>query len=100
MSRIKIILTRSNRKNKKYRAHFPEQRKTIHFGDSRYQDYTIHKNPGRKARYISRHKKREDWKNFYSAGFWSYHLLWNKRTITDSIKDIEKNFNLDIVNNI
>ena len=99
MNKLIVILTKSNRKNKKFRVYFPDRRKTIHFGDSRYSDYTIHHNPGRKSQYIARHRKRENWNDFYTAGFWSYHLLWNKRTIDDSIKDIESNYNLDIINN-
>jgi len=97
MNKIKVILTKSARKNKKYRIYFPIQRRTVHFGDSRYSDYTIHHNPGRKSKYIARHRKRERWDDEYTAGFWAYHLLWNQKTIEKSIKDIESNFNLDII---
>ena len=33
--------------------------KKIHFGDSRYSDYTKHKDPERKKAYLSRQKKRQ-----------------------------------------
>lgn len=93
---MKVILTKSTRKNKKFRAFFPEKRKTVHFGDSRYDDYTMHKTPGRKASYLARHKNRENWQNPFSAGFWSRWLLWNKHTKKISIDDIERRFDLEI----
>ena len=37
--------------------------KTISFGDAKYSDYTINKDPKRKENYINRHKKNEDWNN-------------------------------------
>lgn len=70
--------------------------KTIKFGDSNYQDYTIHKDPLRKKLYDSRHKKNENWSDPYTAGFWAKQLLWNKPTLQESIKDIENRFNITI----
>ena len=72
--------------------------KTIHFGQKGASDFTINKNPNRKANYIARHKKREDWtkSGIKTAGFWSKHLLWNLPTLQSSIKDTENKFNVDI----
>ena len=72
--------------------------KTIHFGQKGASDFTINKNPNRKANYIARHKKREDWTRagIKTAGFWSKHLLWNLPTLQSSIKDTENKFNVDI----
>ena len=69
-----------------------------HFGDNRYEDYTMHGDDKRKASYLARHWK-ENWskKGIHSSGFWSRWLLWNKSTIKSSIKDIEKRFNVKIV---
>lgn len=68
--------------------------KKIHFGSSDYQDFTIHKDPERKQRYINRHQKRENWgkSGINTAGFWSRWLLWNKPTIKESYDDIKKRF--------
>lgn len=88
------ILEKSTRKNKKYMITTPYGK--IHFGDSRYQDYTMHRNDERKQNYIQRHKAREDWTDITTAGFWSYWLLWNRPTLSESIKDIEKTFNIKI----
>ena len=63
--------------------------RTIHVGASGYADYTIHKGPKRKARYLARHKN-ENWNDPESAGFWARWVLWNKPTLAESIKDISK----------
>lgn len=73
--------------------------KTIHFGDSTMEDYTIHKDSQRQKNYVSRHHKRENWtkSGIQTAGFWSYWLLWNKPSLKASIRDIEKRFKIKIV---
>ena len=70
----------------------------VHFGDDRYQNYTMHKNEGRKRLYIIRHQKNEDWNDITSPGFWSEHLLWSMLTLSQSIRDTEKRFGIKIVN--
>ena len=67
--------------------------KTVHFGASGYSDYTIHKDPERKQRYINRHKKNEDWDDPMTSGTLALYILWNKPTIKESIKDYKKKFN-------
>ncbi len=68
--------------------------KHIYFGAVGYSDFTIHKDPDRKQRYINRHEKNENWTKscIDSAGFWSRWLLWNKPTIKASYQDIKKRF--------
>lgn len=95
---IEVLIRRSNRKNKKYMAIIEQNKsiKTIHFGQKDASDYTIHKDKQRRERYIKRHQKREDWTDIYTAGFWSRWLLWNKPTIKESKRFIEKKFNIII----
>ena len=66
--------------------------KKIYFGSSNMSDYTLHKDPLRKNRYIQRHQKREDWNNKDTAGFWSRWYLWNLPTKEASYADIKKRF--------
>jgi len=68
--------------------------KHIYFGAVGYSDFTIHKDPDRKQRYINRHEKNENWtkSGINSAGFWSRWLLWNKPSIKASYEDITKRF--------
>ena len=68
------------------------------FGDSRYQDYTIHKDSDRKTNYLSRHKTNENWgvTGIKSAGFYSRWILWNKTNLDNSIRDVNQRFNINI----
>ena len=95
---MKIILSNSNRPAKRYMVQIND--KLIHFGSSQHSNFTIHRDEKRKQNYISRHKSNENWNDILTAGFWAKHLLWNKPTIRDSIKDIEHNFGVKIVSKI
>lgn len=91
-----VSFGKSTREGKKYMVVLDHDghKKTIHFGSSPYEDYTIHHDEMRKKRYIQRHQDREDWTNPLTAGFWSRWVLWNKRTIASSMKDIRDRFSL------
>lgn len=91
-------LQRSKRKNKKYVIIMDDNMKH-HFGDNRYDDFTIHKDIERKNRYLKRTANQPQ-DNIHSPAFWSLNLLWNKNTIKDSIKDVEKKYNIKIINRI
>jgi hypothetical protein len=92
-----IDLYKSKRKDKKWMV--VVDNKKIHFGAKGYSDYTKHKDPDRKKRYIARHKARENWKKsgIKTAGFWSRWLLWGEPTLRDSINEIERKFNVKII---
>jgi len=92
---MKVYLSKPTRKYKKYSVLIGH--KKINFGDDRYEDYTQHGDPKRKALYIQRHKKNEDWNNPLTAGWWSRYLLWEKPTITEAIKDIKKRFGIIVL---
>ena len=91
------ILSTSPQKGKKYQVIFPNGDK-VNFGARGYQDYTMHHDETRKTSYIARHRPQENWtaSGIKTAGFWSLWLLWNKKTIDASIKDIEKRFGVTI----
>ena len=57
---MNIEISKSNKSEKKLKAVI-DGKKTIHFGQAGASDYTKHKDPGRKERYIERHQKRENW---------------------------------------
>ena len=89
-----VVLKKSSNPEKKYDA-FVEGKK-VSFGASGYSDFTQHKDPERKKSYIARHKPNQNWNDLKTAGAWSKNLLWNKATITESIKDMENKFNIKI----
>ena len=70
--------------------------KHIYFGAVGYSDFTIHKDPERKNRYILRHQKNEakfwDKSGLDTPSFWARFLLWHKPSIKASYEDIKKRF--------
>ena len=101
MTKTTAYLRKSTRSDKKYMVTVIKPngtKKTVHFGQDGYSDYTKHKDKDRMKRYESRHKPRENWtkSGIDTAGFWSKWILWNKPTITESIKSTETKFNITI----
>jgi hypothetical protein len=82
--------------NSRYTAIFSYHGKSkkVNFGDRRYDNYTIHKNDERKRLYLLRHSKNEDWNNPMSAGSLSRFMLWNKKTLNESIEDYKRRFKI------
>ena len=93
-----VSIGKSTRANKKMVAIFYDEAKkkikTTHFGASGYEDYTTHGEMQRKMNYIARHKDREDWNDYMSSGSLSRWILWNKPTLSESIKDYMNRFRL------
>ena len=88
-------LQKSNKPGKKFMV--SHDGKTVHFGAKGMSDYTIHKDHDRMIRYNKRHAKNENWSDLSTPGAWAKNLLWNKTTIRDSIRDIQKRFDVRIV---
>jgi hypothetical protein len=86
-----MYLVDSPIKNKKWRAIFKNGTHTD-FGAIGYQDFTDHKDPERKNRYLKRHAKNENWNDPYSAGALSRWILWNKSTIEESLQHYKRIF--------
>ena len=100
---MNYYLYNSTNPNKKYMVKFWNEytgrKNTIHFGNFAYDDYTITNNDERKRLYKLRHAG--DMINDLSyAGAWSMHVLWNKKTLEESIKDMEKRFKITIINHM
>ncbi len=94
---MEYILSKSTKNGKKFMVQ--TKGKTIHFGATPYLDFTTHKDEERKIRYLLRHQGlNENWTadGTLTPGFWSRWLLWNKPTMSQSIKDIQKRFGLKI----
>ena len=72
-----------------------DNKKKIHFGAKMYEDYTTHKNDTRKKSYLSRHKH-DNYTNPNYASFYATNLLWNKPTLTESIRDTNNKYNINI----
>ena len=88
---MEVIIRKSTKKDKKFDA-IVDGKKTVSFGAAGMSDFTKHKDPERKERYINRHKKNEDWNDPKTAGFYARHILWNKTILQASVSDINKKF--------
>ena len=94
----------SERATKKYVATFclcdgetkccDKERKRVHFGQKGSSTYIDHKDEKKKDAYIARHKVNENFNNPLSSGSLARFILWNKTTLSASIADFKKRFNL------
>ncbi len=82
---------------KKYQVTFLEGGPTVKFGAKGYSDYTMHKDPERMRRYLIRHRRRENWSDPKTPGFWSRWLLWSAPTLSGAKKIIKNKFGIQIV---
>ena len=73
-----VVVKISDRSDKKYMVFNPFLKKWIHFGQMGYEDYTKHKDPVRREKYLKRSGSiRGEWKNDrLSANNLSRNLLW------------------------
>ena len=99
MAYNKVKISTSSNPKKKLMAVFSDSKnpygrtKTTHFGATGMSDYPAHKDEERKQRYLTRHRKRENWNAPQSAGALSRWILWNKTSRKASIADYKKRFN-------
>ena len=95
---VSVVIKPSTMKTKKFTAILYDENKkkikTIHFGAKGSSDFTIHKDEKRKQRYLDRHKARENWNDYMTAGSLSRYILWNKKSLKSSISDYKRRFNL------
>ena len=96
---MNYYLYNSTNPNKKYMVKFWNEytgrKNTIHFGANNMSDYTLNKDDRRKALYKLRHAN-DNINDLSYAGAWSWWLLWNNKTLEESIHDMEKRFKITI----
>lgn len=106
ISATKYYLYKSTNPKKKYMIKYinpkTNREKTIHFGARGMSDYTnLNKDDERKTRYIKRHSGMgENWNDPQTAGFYSRWLLWNKPSLSASIRDTNEKFDIKIIDKI
>lgn len=98
----KYYLYDSDKPTKKYYILFTNPKtgreKRIYFGQAGASDMTQHKDEERKTRYIARHRGMgEKWNDPTTPGFYALHLLWNKPSLSASIKDTNEKYGIKII---
>ena len=88
---IDIQFTVANDGKHKFTAWITNGQKVrrVHFGAKGYSDFTQHKSLIRKQKYHMRHIM-DHINDPYKAGFWSYWVLWNKKSLLQSFKDAKQ----------
>ena len=83
-----VVISKSSKADKRMKADFGK--KTVHFGARGGSTFIDHKDQKTKANWEARHRVREEWNDYDSAGALSKHLLWNKPTLRASVADLNK----------
>ena len=87
-------LTRSTDGVHKWVAEFDDGTKTK-FGAAGMDDYTITHDKDQRMRYLTRHRKNENWRDPKSAGALSRYILWGDSTsIETNLAAYKRRFNL------
>lgn len=91
-------LHKSDKPEHKYYAEFEGESgrtKRTYFGAAGMKDYTKHPAGQREARkkaYMARHSATENWSDPTSAGALAKYILWNKPTVSASLRDYKRRF--------
>ena len=69
--------------------------KVVHFGQAGGKTYIDHGDKAKREAYLTRHKKRENWNDPYSAGALSRWLLWGDSVnLMDNIASFKRRFSV------
>ena len=93
-------IKKSDRPEKKYYAEFESEGRTrrTYFGAAGMKDFTSFspaEREERKRRYLARHKTSENWNDPESAGALSRWILWNKPSVSASLRDYKRRFHFE-----
>jgi hypothetical protein len=83
---MEVVISKSTKPDKRLQARYAT--KTVHFGAQGGSTFIDHRDPKLKENWEARHRVRENWQDYSSAGALSKHLLWNKPTLQASIRDL------------
>lgn len=86
-------IVNSNKKDKRFKAIFSNGKK-VDFGLNGGSTYIDHKDEKKKENYIKRHRVRENWEDYMSAGALSRYILWEYQTLDKAVSSYKKRFNL------
>eukprot|EP01043_Picozoa_sp_COSAG02_P020654 COSAG02_NODE_1023_length_15151_cov_745.123572_21_plen_100_part_00 len=97
---VKLVVSKSDRKGKRFKAVFTYEdgkTRTTHFGlkNPKGGTYIDHQDKDIRRRYRARHKQDLKTKDYTRAGFLSYYILWGDKTnLKDAVESYKKRFNL------
>ena len=80
---MNVVIKPSTKRDKKLDAVFSNG-KVVSFGAKGYSDYTLHKDPERKSRYLARHSG--DPKSITTPGGLARDILWSKPSLSEAVQ--------------
>jgi len=90
----KLISVKEINDYKRFEATFSDGKKTKH-GSVNGETYIDHKDKEKRKNYIARHQKDLNTDDPQRAGYLSMFLLWNKTSLSASIKDYNRRLKED-----
>ena len=84
--RERVEITESKKPDKRLKAQF--ETRAVHFGAKGGSTFLEHGDPTTKHNWEKRHKVREDWTDYDTAGALAKHVLWNRKTLAASLQDL------------
>ena len=96
---VKVVIKSSTQPKKRFMAIFynneGQKVKTTHFSLKDSKAYIDHGDKERRSRYIERHRKRENWDEYMTAGALARWITWGPTTsLKSNISSYKKRFNL------
>ena len=94
---VKVVIRPSRNRRKRWRSIFYDNLsddQSYPFRIAGMSDYTKNKDKERKQRYLNRHRKRENWNDFTSAGSLCSWILWGEPMYRASIQQYKQRFHL------
>ena len=78
---MNVVIKPSKKRGKKFDAIFPNG--VVSFGAKGYEDFTVHKDPARRDRYLARHAG--DPKSIRTPGGLARDILWSKPSLSQAV---------------
>ncbi len=95
---VSVKFTNSTISNKRMTATFYDdegkKKKSVHFGYKGGSTFIDHKNEDTKNAWLARHIVRGTFEIYDTPSALAKWVLWNKRTLQESIQDYKRKFNL------
>ena len=93
------ILTKFNKKGKRFEIIMPEFGHSHHFGAFPFKSGTFidHQDDKKKTAWIARHKKDKGFNSKHSGIYHSRKLLWTEPTLDKAVKKYEKKHAVNLV---
>ena len=76
---MEVVIQQSRKKKGKKLDAVIDGKKTVSFGATGFSDFTLHKDENRKAKYVARHQKNENWQDPKTPGIYTKSVLRNEK---------------------